>query len=86
MVEKDKRIFALCQKCGKHIYKCEDFLETHNKGVIFRIKCPYCGWLFNHQIFISQEAALPQIDFQQIAEETLKAINKGDDVSRFRVM
>lgn len=48
----DKRIFALCQKCGKHIYECADYMETENQGVLFRLKCPYCGWEFSHQILI----------------------------------
>jgi len=50
----DKRIFALCQKCSKHIYECVDFMETENQGVVFRLKCPHCGWEFSHQILVSR--------------------------------
>jgi len=69
--EKDLRIFALCQKCHKHIFKCVDFLETKDKGVLFRIRCPHCGWEFGHQIFVSQESAMPPLDIEKIAAETM---------------
>lgn len=87
----NKRIFALCQKCGKRIYECVDFMETANGGVIFRIKCPHCGWEFSHQILVAMpKCAAPNKEqlgsiIDMVMEKMGVPKNGSDDPNKYRV-
>jgi len=86
----DKRIFVLCQKCNGHIYECVDFMETKGEGVVFRLKCPHCGWEFQHQILVRMpQARQPNKEelggIIDMVMEKMGVKKKDDDTSRYRV-